>query len=460
MKVSVNVALGSGQFGMSIMQAVFMFYYVKVFLNIFQLDQLWFDLAQFLFMLWNSVNDPLFGYLQDLSNSWLKNRRKVILYLSPFLVVSFYILWFPWTTVGVQSYVCGIHLLIALFLYDAFYSFINVAWSALFAESTYEGCSRITAIKYSQAAVLLSSIILPVSEKISKGLTDFSAFQCMCVVVGLIAMLCFYITGCLEDKAVQHDRYSLLPQTKEALQSFSAVVRTTKQIFSKRDFLVVVATHFIHSCRSVSHLNFATIATDLLIPNEVIAKGSWQMSLFYASCAVLPQVLLITSGDFFVRQGVYRIVLGSFVLSVILSVFFWLTAFKNPYMLITFLFIDSVAVHSIAPLFQVLLAEFIEDDVKRFSRMKPISSTIFSLDALIVKPAQSVAPVFIVHILNTCNYQAYQRLGEKPKELVSCMFSVLCFIPLILGFLQFIIFRNWSLQIKHNKIESLRDHDV
>lgn len=42
--------------------------------------------------------------------------------------------------------------------------------------------------------------------------------------------------------------------------------------------------------RSVAHLNFASIATDLLIPQRVLAKGSWQLSLFFAVCTLVPQV--------------------------------------------------------------------------------------------------------------------------------------------------------------------------
>lgn len=43
---------------------MFMFYYVKIYLNIFHVPQMWFNIAQTLFMFWNAVNDPLFGYMQ------------------------------------------------------------------------------------------------------------------------------------------------------------------------------------------------------------------------------------------------------------------------------------------------------------------------------------------------------------------------------------------------------------
>ncbi|VDN41818.1 unnamed protein product [Gongylonema pulchrum] len=62
--VSVNVALCSGQFAMSVLQTFFMFYYVKVYLNIFKIDEFWFAITQGLFIVWNALNDPIFGYAQ------------------------------------------------------------------------------------------------------------------------------------------------------------------------------------------------------------------------------------------------------------------------------------------------------------------------------------------------------------------------------------------------------------
>lgn len=41
-----------------------MFYYVKIYMNVFHVPHVWFNIAQTLFMFWNAINDPLFGYLQ------------------------------------------------------------------------------------------------------------------------------------------------------------------------------------------------------------------------------------------------------------------------------------------------------------------------------------------------------------------------------------------------------------
>ncbi|KAF1768457.1 hypothetical protein GCK72_000269 [Caenorhabditis remanei] len=112
------LSIGLSQFGLSVLQTLFMFYYVKVYINQFHVNTAWFNIAQTLFMFWNTINDPIFGYLQEIRGSWLKNRLLVIKWLSPLLVASFVFMWIPWDTSGSDWE--GIHLILSLFLYDAF----------------------------------------------------------------------------------------------------------------------------------------------------------------------------------------------------------------------------------------------------------------------------------------------------------------------------------------------------
>lgn len=56
---------------------------------------------------------------------------------------------------------------------------MNVAWSALFSESTYDHSARVTAIKFSQLAILLSVNIIAVAEKVSHSVeVRFSCLHC------------------------------------------------------------------------------------------------------------------------------------------------------------------------------------------------------------------------------------------------------------------------------------------
>ena len=62
--VRTNAALFCGQLGLGLLQTSFNFYYVKVFLNVNHVTESWFRISQLLFLLWNAINDPIFGYLQ------------------------------------------------------------------------------------------------------------------------------------------------------------------------------------------------------------------------------------------------------------------------------------------------------------------------------------------------------------------------------------------------------------
>ncbi|KAM3720783.1 Transmembrane protein [Dirofilaria immitis] len=436
MAVTINGALCCGQLAMSLMQTFFMFYYVKIFLNIYKIDQFWFGVAQMLFAIWNAINDPLFGYAQDVSNTWFHCRTKVIAILGPCLAISFLILWFPWNKMdgSSSSYVAGCHLIFGLFFYDAFYSCINVAWSALFAETTCSKSERVSALKFSQFAILLSVIIVPVTEKLTNGLNDFWIFQYISIVIAVLAVLCFKVTGSLNyhKKGICEDSSSATLQQDEFKENFLHAFKITKQILTRRDFLIITVTYFLQTCRSAAHLNFAAIATEILIPEQVMVKGSWKITFFYAACTLTPQLLVILSGKIIVRIGATSIILKSFVTSIIASAFLLIFGHNHSYLIILFMFFDSILVHSIAPLYQVLLADYIDEDLIYYSRQKPISTIIYSLAAVLIRPAQSIAPFIIVVILNHCGYKEYQTSNLASLELIDGMFYIVCSTTLLL----------------------------
>uniref|UniRef100_A0A1I7XGZ9 Major facilitator superfamily protein n=1 Tax=Heterorhabditis bacteriophora TaxID=37862 RepID=A0A1I7XGZ9_HETBA len=190
--------------------------------------------------------------------------------------------------------------------------------------------------------------------------------------------------------------------------------------------------------RSVTHMNFASTVTELLIPQEVLPKGSLRLSMFYGLLTLGPQILLILNERMIFRYGAHGILSLSYLLSVLSSFIYILSS--NAYITMMFMLIDSITVHSAGPLFNIIISDFIDDDAKRNTRRSPISSLVFSLNALFVKPAQSIAPVIVVLILNNYNYQEYLTSKVPSNDLVNAMRDVLFGIPLILGALQYLIF--------------------
>ena len=82
----------------------------------------------------------------------------------------------------------------------------------------------------------------------------------------------------------------------------------------------------------------------------------------------------------------------------------------------------------------------------------PLSSSVFGYNALFSKPAQSLAPMMIVAILEANNYQdrlADDMTGVQHKALKAAIFFVACAIPCVVGVLQIIVWRPYSIRDSH-----------
>lgn len=102
-------------------------------------------------MVWNAVNDPLFGYLQDNSRvPCCSQRRLSILYGAPFYAIAFLLAWFPWREYAPGDWMSGVHLMVALCAFDGMLTFVLLAQCALFAEISGHHQSRLRLIKYNQ----------------------------------------------------------------------------------------------------------------------------------------------------------------------------------------------------------------------------------------------------------------------------------------------------------------------
>lgn len=85
-------------------------------------------------------------------------------------------------------------------------------------------------------------------------------------------------------------------------RSWADYWRCTKEIFGNRDFLSITLANFMHILRSTSHLNFAPIFTEALIPETIFPRGGLLISGFYAFCAQIPQV---RSNDEYVELALF-----------------------------------------------------------------------------------------------------------------------------------------------------------
>jgi hypothetical protein len=173
-------AYGAVMFASSALHNVFVTYYVALFAALPSLTPAWFYAGQLAFMVWNAVNDPLFGWLSDTmalpawwagggggaqSASPLARRAGAIRWGGLGWAAAFLLVWWPWPgeggggeppaddatyydgAGGLSSFspaalATGAHFTLSLLLYDSALTYVEVNHGALLADMSHSGGER------------------------------------------------------------------------------------------------------------------------------------------------------------------------------------------------------------------------------------------------------------------------------------------------------------------------------
>nr|KAG5709739.1 hypothetical protein BaRGS_027764 [Batillaria attramentaria] len=370
-------------FGFSMMSRAFGFYYVKVFLNEYGVKESWFHFSQLLYMVWNAVNDPLFAVLQDNTNFVItRTRREGILYSAPFFALAFMI---PWFRFGNSDWAVGIHLIVALCLYDTMFTFVGLLSCCLFTEISADQKVRLRLTRWSTVAGLIGGQSVLLIEFTSSSLHNFRAFQ----------LTNFFIAVCACG-----------------LMVYAGIHGETNQV-----------------------------------PMGI-------RSTFYGMTGFLGGLLVIFGAPFVGQLGYFRVIRYNFVWKVFGGLLMYCYGPSNPWLLMLFILLDTSFDSATFNLFNLPVADIVDHDMKKYGRKKPISSTVFGSNALVTKPAQSVAPMVIVAMLNRYGYEQL-KAGTLPdvetQAIKDVMFQIICLTPVVLGVVQYVVWSQFSVYRKSSE---------
>jgi len=129
-----------------ILHNLFLLYHVDMFVSVYKIDKLSFWIGETIFLVWNSCNDPLFGWISDRrylsaavpgsdSLTVIRSRLRALKINGPLFAMSFITFWFAWTFPSLQFAVC-------LCLYDGFLTMIDLHHSALLADLAVHATAR------------------------------------------------------------------------------------------------------------------------------------------------------------------------------------------------------------------------------------------------------------------------------------------------------------------------------
>ncbi|XP_041823507.1 transmembrane protein 180 [Melanotaenia boesemani] len=449
--------LGSGM-----INNIFSFYYVKLFLNKYKISEGAFHQSQVVYMVWNAVNDPLFGYLQDNSRvPCCSQRRLSILYGAPLYSLAFLLAWFPWRSYAPGDWLSGLHLTVALCAFDGMLTFVLLAQCALFAEISSQHQSRLRLIKYNQVASLIGSSSVLFCGVLSKNMEDFTAFQAFAVLIAFLSCGCMMYTGFhsesrFDNKVSESDKSDILGSVTQAPHqtacSFAMLKSLTWQILTNRDFQLFVLMNFFQVFMLAFFNNFTMIFTEHLIPADVLP--SLAKSIMYGAGFICPQLLVLSSQSLLHGLGYYKIILYTFYLEAGMAVVMLTLGPQHYYILAFFLTINMIIIQAAFSLFGLPLADIIDTDLQKHKRSSPLSSMVFGTNALFTKPAQSLAPMIVLNILNQFGYEQLKDAGQDSnpsalESLHSVMFYLVCLVPVCVAALQILAWRPFSIRNSH-----------
>jgi Na+/melibiose symporter-like transporter len=217
LRLSLETAYGSLAFFISILHNVFLLYHVEMFVSVYKIDKMSFFVGEMVFLVWNCVNDPLFGWISDKKyltatakehpHTDVVIRRISALRLNgPLLAVSFLAFWVSWAYPWLQFLVC-------MCVYDGFLTIVDLHHSALLADLAVSNEERTTL----NARCSLFSIIGSASVFTSYLLwhkEDLGRFRIFCAVVAALSFIGFITMSSLLKKLYaayhhhHHNHYS------------------------------------------------------------------------------------------------------------------------------------------------------------------------------------------------------------------------------------------------------------
>lgn len=421
---STAVLYGSLALFTSVLHNVFLLYYVETFVSVYKIDKISFWVGETVFLIWNSLNDPLFGWLSDRafltsppsgaqvpSGQVVLQRLRALSRSGPLFALSFLAFWVSWARPGLQFLLC-------LCLYDGFLTLVDLHHSALLADLAVSASDR-TRLNF-QVSVFsaLGSFSVFVSYCFWDK-EDFYSFRLFCVTLAAFSVLGFVLVSWSLRRHFQkelqqrkdhtaRDALSVGPAPDKAAFTIGQYLR---QLSRHRNFLWFVSMNLIQVFHCHFNNNFFPLFLEHLLSDNISAStGSVLLGVSY----VAPHLNNLYFLTLCQRYGVYRVIRWLFMLKLGLAVAMLLAGADHVYLLCIFIASNRVFTEGTCRLLKLVISDLVDEDFVVNRRQQAASALLFGMVALLTKPGQTLAPLIGTWLL--CVYTGYDVFDRQPVK--------------------------------------------
>jgi len=492
----VALAYGATSLGAALMQNVFITYYVHLFMSVFGLDANSFYVGQVIYMIWNSVNDPLFGYLflkarmhpsssstqtstpLSANECLLTKQARGIRYGSAVWVFSFVMLFFPWTSdPTAHPWLVMCHFVLSICLYDGALSYVLLAHSSMLADLTTDSSERAKCNTFSSVCGVIGSLSILFSHRYWDVL-DLRLFRCYAIVLGLLAFLAMQFCANTFDLGDEVTRRRSRGEQHTSAEEHARRLRPAEklqipplrlflsQLLTHRNFWLWVTINLVQVFNCHYNSNFMAIFLDAFLP--ATDEASWHTfskASVLSLTAVLPHVGVILCASVVARLGVWKLLRQLYVFKLLtalaellLGIYVGLhiqQEFSHPtsvaMLFLFFVLLNKVSNEVICRHGNLVVANLVDEDMLLHQRSDSLSTLLFGVNAFFTKPGQSFAPMIGWRVLAYFDKTAQPGETEQGDVLgaqsaTHAMFLMWTFVPLLCAIAQLLLWARFDLR--------------
>ncbi len=354
--------------GLAIGGAITLFYNVKLGLSEELVAIVWLAFA-----FWNAINDPLFGILQERTNTKIGRRIPYLRYGAPIYVLTFIICWYPF--MGNSQMALFWNMLFVLFLVDSLYTLIGLITYTLPAEMTLtqQGRSNLSVYSiYLGAIGMIVAMIIPLILLDETPGVIHPFFKPAMIIVGVVAGTIMFAASFF----LVENEYT---RTEEPLGFIKSIVETVKN----REFLVFEVSNFFYI------LGYTTLTGAIYYFVPYVLGFSGLM-------ASLPLVLIfamifgfsVVANHYVKKYGLKKVyIVGLISSSVIFLLLLAVGKFTIPSLIV--IAILGIGFAPVALINGPLMSDVIDNDELLTGKRR--ETTYAGMNALVTKPSISIA---------------------------------------------------------------------
>jgi glycoside/pentoside/hexuronide:cation symporter, GPH family len=343
----------------------------------------WIALASFIYAVWNAINDPLFGYMTDSTRSKRGRRIPYMRYTAPFLALTFILVWFA--PQGAGEIGIFVWMLVTMLLYDTAYTIVGLVYSALLPEVSESDAERnglqISASLFGLLGMILGFLVPDLFRPQAGASLSFAPLRFSMIAVGVFSALMIIITTLrVRERPEFHE-------VDEPLKLRPALRYT----ITSKSFLILVAANFM------SILMQALLLGALFYTADYVLKIN---SMLLVACLFVPLIIGVPVTALLRRR--FGVVGAQQLLLVIAGVALLLVMVVPTPLIPLCLILAGFGLSGPQTLTNLLFAQVADEDELRSGVRR--EGAFFGVNALITKPAQSVALALMPFMLQATGF--------------------------------------------------------